>query len=99
MKVGIDESFKNSLEDLVKKDKKAQHEIRKIIDEIVLKIQRAGSIHDLHKFGLNVLKLRQTGKNISMFRIRKGRYRIGIKLQEDTIILLWIKRRDERTYS
>ena len=73
MKVGIDESFKNSLEDLIKKDKKAQREIQKIVSEIVIKIQDAVSIHDLHKFGLNVLKLKQTGKNVSMFRIRKGR--------------------------
>lgn len=97
MKVEFDKSFKKVLEKLIKKDKKQKDELQKIIDELISKIQAAESIRDLYKSGIDIVKLKQTVKN-AQFRIKEGCYRIGVKLQNDTIIFLWINRRDERTY-
>ncbi len=97
MKVEFDKSFEKSLKKLVKKDRSMQSEVKDIVRGIISRIQKSNSIHDLPSSGVDILELKISVKN-AKFRIKKGRYRIGAKVEGDTVIFLWITKRDEGTY-
>lgn len=81
MKVYADKSFLKDIE-------KLDSHTKKQISEIVLQITQAPTVHQI----LNVKKI--IGFKNS-FRIRIGNYRIGIRIESDTVILVRILHRKD----
>ena len=83
MKTEFKKSFTKDLKKRAQEKKLLTH-----VKEIIGAVERAGSIHEISNFK----KLKAEG---GYYRIRLGDYRIGLKIEEETVVFVRFLHRSE----